>query len=122
MAERTVDEWKQLLRAHATAALKARDAAAASTFRQALSAIDQAEAVQLSEAPPAEPGIIAGGVLGLGRAEVARTVLSDAAVRSVLERDIAERRAAAAEFDRLSRPSDAARLVAEAERLQALLG
>jgi uncharacterized protein len=56
-----------------TAAMKARDQRAVAALRSALAAIDNAEAVEAAgEGHPPGEGRIAGAVLGVGAAEVAR--------------------------------------------------
>jgi uncharacterized protein YqeY len=100
-----------------TAAMKERDRVAVNAIRSALAAIANAEAVEDSLAPPAEPGIIIGGVRGLGRGEVPRRALTDDDARDIVRKVIAERRAAAAQYDELERHDDASRLRAEIDVL-----
>jgi uncharacterized protein len=100
--------------------MKERDAVAVRALRSLLSEIDHAEAVDPNIAPTAEPGRIAGGVAGLGAGEVPRRVLGDEDVRRVVDHAIAERRAAATEYERMGRGDDASRLRAEAEVLERL--
>ncbi|HEY0706182.1 MAG TPA: glutamyl-tRNA amidotransferase, partial [Polyangia bacterium] len=52
-------------------------------------------------------GTIAGGVAGLGAGEVARRVLGAQEVSALIEREISERRAAAATYDSHGRASEA---------------
>jgi uncharacterized protein YqeY len=54
-------------------------------------------------------------------AEAARRDLTDADVRAIVENEVRERTAAVGEYDRLSRPDQAARLRAEAEVLSRYL-
>ena len=96
------------------AALKAREAPAIAALRSALSAIDNAAAIA---APPAWPP-----KLGVGAGEAERKVLSTDEVQAILGAEIAERISAAAQYDRLGRPEEAARLRAEAGILAAHVG
>jgi hypothetical protein len=129
MSQATV--WRATLRDALLAARKDRDAARVSALRSALSAIDNAGAVPtatLGSATPASmnpdapsSGTIAGGVVGLGAAEVARRVLSDEQIRSLLQGEIDERLAAAREIE-ASHFERAATMRAEAAVLGDLLG
>jgi hypothetical protein len=102
-------------------ARRRRDATAASVLSATLGAIDNAHAVPSELAPPAEHGEVAGGVRGLGAAEVARRTLGDAEVRAVVEGEIAERLEAASTYAQLGRSDEADRLRAEAGLLEGLL-
>ena len=66
-------------------------------------------------------GTIAGGVVGLGAAEVARRELSEAQIRSLLHGEVDERLAAAKQID-ASHTERAATLRIEAAVLSDLLG
>jgi uncharacterized protein YqeY len=94
--------------------MKARDTIAVSALRSALAAIDNAEAVDCSDAPSIERGTIARGVAGLGAGEVPRRVLSDREVTQIVLAQVAEWRATAAEYERAGRDDHANRLRAEA--------
>jgi hypothetical protein len=121
--------WRTTLRDALLAARKDRDAARVSALRSALSAIDNAGAVPtatLRSATPISPdapssGTIAGGVVGLGAAEVARRELSDEQIRSLLHGEIDERLAAAKQID-ANHTERAATLRTEAAVLSDLLG
>jgi hypothetical protein len=102
--------------------MKDRDRVATAALRSALAAIDNAEAVDLSSAPRAQPGRIAGGVVGVGAGEVARRRITDDDVRAIVGNAIVEREAAAAQYDTLHRHDDADRLRREAAILSAQLG
>jgi hypothetical protein len=129
MSQATV--WRATLRDALLAARKDRDAARVSALRSALSAIDNAGAVPTATFGSATPasmnpdapssGTIAGGVVGLGAAEVARRVLSDEQIRSLLQGEIDERLAAAREIE-ASHFERAATMRAEAAVLGDLLG
>jgi uncharacterized protein len=105
------------LRADLTAALKTRDRIAAAALRSALAAIDNAEAVPVDGAPVAGEGAVAGAVIGVGAAEVARRGLTEVDVRAILAGEVQERRTAAAEYERLGRAERATQLRAEADVL-----
>jgi uncharacterized protein len=109
------------LRQALTAAMKRRDAAAVGALRTALGAIDNAEAVDPSGAPPVQAGVIAGGVAGLGAGDVARRELDEDDIAGIVRAEVAERLAAAAEYDDAGQGERADRLRAEAAALTAVL-
>lgn len=88
-----------------TAAVKGRDQTAVSALRAALSALDNATAVPLAGVRPAHYG---------GPTEVPRRQLTRADVATVLAAETERRFAAAAEYERLGHPDQAARLRREA--------
>jgi uncharacterized protein YqeY len=108
------------LRQALPAALKARDHVAVAALRSAVSAIDNAQAV---EAPPAprSGGVIAGAVTGLGAGDAPRRELSDDDIAAIVGAELAERRRAAADYERAGQDDAAARLRAEADVLAAHL-
>jgi len=119
-----VSELRARLRAALLAARKARDAAAVSALRTALSAIDNAEAV----APPAQAADvdaqsehIAGTAGPLGSGEAVRAELSEDDVRAIVAAEIEDRRAAAAGYEARGETARAAELRAEADVLAAQL-
>jgi uncharacterized protein YqeY len=118
---RTVDELKLALKTALTEAMRARRKEIVSALRETLAALDNAEAADLFEAPEAEPGVIAGGVKGLGAGEVARKALTPEDAARVVEAELAERRAAAVTFERLGRADEATTLKAQIEALEGLL-
>lgn len=91
-------------------ARKQRDAVRVSALRSALSAIDNAET------PDAD------GVVSLGGAEVARRVLSDEQIRSLVRSEIDERLSAAFDCIEGGRADRAEALRAEVMVLTGLLG
>jgi len=103
---------RQSLKTSLRVALKARDATSVAALRSALSAIDNAEAVDRST-PTAR--------LGVGAADVARRELSTEEVLAILRTEVAERTSAAAEYELLGRTEQAARLRAEAATLASYL-
>ena len=117
---RSVDEWRNVLRAAMREAVRARRADAVAALRETLAAIDNAEAVDASAAPPVEHGVIAGGVAGLGAGEVPRRRLSAAEVTAIIEHEIQERRSAATTYAALGRAEEAAVLSRQVDVLIAL--
>jgi uncharacterized protein len=123
--------WRANLRTALLAARKDRDTARVSALRSALSAIDNAGAVPTATLGSATPvdvnpdapqsGTIAGGVVGLGAAEVARRELSDEQIRELVQGEIDERLDAASAID-TTHSERAASLRAEAAVLTELLG
>ncbi|RKH72259.1 hypothetical protein D7X55_00530 [Corallococcus sp. AB049A] len=117
---RTVAEWKTTLRAAMKEALRTRNAAASAVLREALAAIDNAEAPDIRVAPAPAGGGIAGGTVGLGSGEVARLLLSPETVDALIQREIQERRDAAALYLQLGRQEEARLLQTQVEVLLAL--
>jgi uncharacterized protein YqeY len=89
-------------------ALKEKDRVALTALRSALAAIDNAEAVPLDH--PVDNGSAA----GVGATEVERLHLTEADVRSIVEKEVRERTVAAQEYERLGRDDVAERLRSEA--------
>lgn len=117
---RTADQWRDVLRAALREAMRERRTEAVSVLREMLAAIDNAEAVDASAAPPVQHGVIAGGVPGLGAGEVPRRRLTGDEATAIIEREIAERRAAASSYAALGRDPEAAALNRQADILAAL--
>ncbi len=109
------------LRAELMRAMKAHDPVVVAACRSALAVIDNAEAADVSAAPPVEEGTFAGGVSGLGAGEVARVALSDAEAIALLTAEMARWRAVASHHDSAAQPDRAARLRAEADVVAAIL-
>jgi len=121
MGSDTSASLRSAMQAALTLALKQQDRVAANAIRSALSAMANAEAVDDSLAPPAEPGMVVGGVAGLGRSEVPRRTIAEHHAREIVQKVIAERQEAAAQYDELHRPGDANRLREEIAVLSGLL-
>jgi uncharacterized protein len=115
------DRLRRRLRESLKAALGVRDRIAAAAIRSAMSAIDNAEAVDISQAPAPTAGTVGGIRLGVGAGEAARRELSDQDVLEVVRAEVSDRRAAAAEYERLSRTDEANRLRAGANALVSVL-
>lgn len=84
-------DLRSRLRAGVTTALRQRDRVTADALRSVLAALENAEAVP---APSTSEHIV-----GVGAADVPRLHLDEAAEQAVVEREIAELRSAAAEYD-----------------------
>lgn len=114
---------RERLRGALPGAIRARDAAAVAALRSALAAIDNAEAVDPAQAPPPGGEVeIAGAVVGLGAAEVERQPLTEARMEAIVRAEVAERRAAADDYERAGQLERAERLRREADVLSAHLG
>lgn len=113
--------WREVLRGALLAARKGRDATRVSALRSALSAIDNAETPDGVHLDAQASGTIAGGVVGLGAAEVARRELSDAQIRDLLRREVEERLSAADQFTAGGLADRASQLRAEAAVLTGVL-
>jgi uncharacterized protein len=122
MSDRPAQQWRTLLRDSLPAARKARDSVRVAAVRSALSAIDNGETPDAAHVDAPRSETIAGGVLGLGAAEVPRRDLSDGQIRALLRSEIDERLAAASHFADGGHPERAATLRAEADVLAELLG
>jgi uncharacterized protein len=118
----SADEWRTRLRTELLAARKDRDVARVSALRSALSAIDNAETPDGVRLDAPSSGKIAGGVVGLGAAEVERRELSDAQIRELLRAEIDERVTAAQQAAGGGHGERATLLRAEAAVLTTLLG
>jgi uncharacterized protein YqeY len=116
----TADEWRSWLREALTSAMRERRVSAIKALRSTLSAIDNAEAVDATEALTPDPGPIAGAVSGLGAGEVARRQLTSDDVRAIIQREIDERLAAALDYERAGREERAGELRAEAAVIEIL--
>ena len=87
-------------------------------LRSALAAIDNAEAIRPGTAPAAAGSpYVVGAVAGLGAAEIPRRDLSDAEAGEIVRAEVAEREAAAREYERGGQRGYADRLRREAQAL-----
>lgn len=123
------------LRVALRAAMKERDAAAVSALRSALAAIANAEAVVPADRPPApapwqsapsqsapsQNVPIAGGVAGLGSAEVARRAVTEQEAAAIAAAEAADRRAAARDYRAAGHGDRADRLLSEARAIESAL-
>lgn len=105
------------------AAMKARDMIAVAALRSTLGAIDNAEAVDAAQAPAVSIGDaeIANSMVGLGAGDVARRVLTENQIAGIVRAEIADRRTAAADYERAGLHGRAERLRSEAGVLAAYL-
>lgn len=111
---------RRRLRDALTVAMKQRDRVAITALRSTLAAIDNAEAVDTSAMPSGSLAIESSPV-GIGVAEVARRSLSNEDVAQIVRSEIADREAAALDYDRAGQPERAQALRAEAETLSSHL-
>lgn len=120
LAGGTGSDIRGRLRDALRAALRARDTVAASALRSALAAIANAEAVPLSEAAatPTSSPHFAGAAAGLGAGEARRLNLSDEELAQIVQAEIDERLAAAADYERSGHADRADRLRGEAHALE----
>ena len=109
------------LRRDLLVAMKARDSVAVTALRSALSAIENAEAVDVV-APPRVLGseYIAGATSGRA-AELGRRVLTDADEQGLVQLQVDQRLMAVGEYEKLGCHDDADRLRAEADVLRSYL-
>lgn len=100
--------------------MKARDRVAVAALRSALTAIENAEAVD--RAATADRGLaIEQTPAGIGVAEVPRRMLTEVQVTAIVRAEVTDRESAAGDYDRAGRPERAERLRAEAGVLSAHL-
>jgi len=98
--------------------MRSRDMNSIAPLRTALSAIDNAEAVEVDAPPSVGEGPIAYATSGVGTGDAARRELTEADVISIVQDEIAERDGAALSYDRLGREAEADRLRREADVLR----
>ena len=112
---------RQRLRDALTGAIKSRDKVAVAALRSALAAIDNAEAVQIPQ-PAGEQLAIEQLRIGVGTAELARRELTEAQIEHIVRGELAEREAAARDYQRAGRIEHAERLRGEIRVLTEQLG
>jgi uncharacterized protein YqeY len=111
---------RQRLRGALAVAMKARDRVAVTVLRSTLAAIDNAEAVDRS-AWTGE-GLAIGQIpVGAGAAEVERRVLTEPQVEQIVRAELAEREAAARDYDQAGQRERARQLRSEASFLSEFL-
>lgn len=97
-------QLREQMKADLTRAMKARQNDTVATLRSVLAAIDNAEAVPVSETTlPSAP------VMGQNN-EVPRKVLSAGDIRQLVQKEIDERRTASVKYAHLGQTTEAARL------------
>ena len=104
---------RQRLRTALVAAMKERDRVAVTALRSALAAIDNAEAVDITAVASGSLAIESSPA-GIGGAEAQRRALSGEDIAQIVRSEVADREAAALEYDRAGRPERAEALRAEA--------
>jgi uncharacterized protein YqeY len=104
-------------------ALRARDQVATSALRSALAAIDNASAVPAAPTPAAGAGgpHFAGTVAGLGAGEAERRRLTEAEAEQIVRAEVAERQAAARDYDQTGHADQAGRLRREVQVLLSVI-
>ncbi|HET7900975.1 MAG TPA: hypothetical protein VFL59_07280 [Candidatus Nanopelagicales bacterium] len=114
---------EQALRSALVPAMRAKDEAAVSALRSALSAIGNGQAVDVRDVDLRGAGSehVAGAVVGVGAAEVERRRLSDGDARAIVEAERWSREADATTYDEHGQHERAARLRAEADVLARIL-
>jgi uncharacterized protein YqeY len=114
-------QLRQRLRQALVVAMKARDSMATTALRTTLGAIDNAEAVDISDRHPPQGGPIAGAVVGHGAGEAPRRELSEEQISTIVQGEVADRESSAADYERLGRHDEATRVRTESAVLIALL-
>ncbi|MGU3291766.1 glutamyl-tRNA amidotransferase [Williamsia sp. M5A3_1d] len=103
---------RSALRHDLRSALAAGDRTAVAALRSAIAAIDNAQAPTLDDGSASLPAPTGG--VGVGSTEIDRLDLDEDELRSVLRAELDESLSAAAQFDALDRPDDAAAMRARA--------
>jgi hypothetical protein len=117
------DDLRTHMRRRLSSALRDQDRPAVSALRSALAALDNAEAVQPEEGfQPEASEHFAGGVAGLGAAEVGRRVLDAETQRRIVKAEIEARVTAAATYEQHGQNTRGAELRSGADVLLAVLG
>jgi hypothetical protein len=117
------DDLRFELRRRLSAAVRDRDRIAVAALREAIAALDNAEAVRSD--PDLKTGsgpYVAGGVVGLGAAEVERRILDAGEQRAILRAVIETSLTAASTYDEHGQSLRATELRSGAEILIATLG
>jgi hypothetical protein len=116
------EDLRDHLRLGLKAAVRDRDRIAVAALREAIAALDNAEAVPVDTDPDAQVGqYVAGGVVGLGAAEAERRTLDAKAQQAIIKKIIDDRFAAASTYDEHRQSARAADLRSGAEALIAAL-
>jgi uncharacterized protein YqeY len=116
----TRSSLRRRLRDALVVAMKERDRVAVAVVRSTLAAIDNAEAVDATAAAGGSSAIESSPV-GIGVTEVERRALSDEDIAQIVRSEVADREAAALDYDRAGRPERAEALRAEAQVLSSHL-
>jgi uncharacterized protein len=117
----TEDDLRPRLRRQLKA-VRDRDRIAVSALRDGIAALDNAEAVEPGQDIPTQGSeYVAGGLVGLGAAEVERRILDTALQRSIVRAEIEARLAAATTYEEHGQSARAAELRLGADALLAVL-
>ena len=115
-------DLREQLRRHLNQAMRDRDRVATAALRDAIAALDNAEAIDPGDDVTSAAGeYVAGGVVGLGAAEAERRVLDLVSQRAILRADMEARLDAAATYEHRGHPARGAQLRVEADVLRAVL-
>jgi uncharacterized protein len=116
-------EIRQRLQLALREALRARDTIPTSALRSALAAIDNATSVPAAPTPAAGSSgpYVAGAAVGLGAGEAERRALTEADIEEIVRAEVAERRAAARDYDQAGHAQQADRLRREAQVLSGII-
>lgn len=118
----TEDDLRPRLRRQLKAAVRNRDRIAVSALRDGIAALDNAEAVEPGQDVPTQGSeYVAGGLVGLGAAEVERRILDPESQRSIVRAEIEARLAAATTYEEHGQGARAAELRLGADALLAVL-
>ena len=110
------------LRRHLNRAMRDHDRVATGALRDAIAALDNAEAIDPGDDVTfAANEYVAGGAVGLGAAEAERRVLDVESQRAILRADMEARLAAAATYEHRGRSAQGAQLRTGADVLRAVL-
>ena len=116
------EDLRTQLRRQLSTAVREHDRPAVSALRSAMAALDNAEAVQPGEGfQPEVSQHVAGGVAGLGAAEVERQVLDAESQRAIVKAEIESRLTAATTYEQHGQSARAAELRLGADVLAAVL-
>ena len=116
------DDLRSHLRRHLGAAVRHRDRIAVAALREAIAALDDAEAIPPDGDLKAAAGeYVAGGVVGLGAAEAERRILDAETQRAIVRAEIETRLAVATTYDEQGESARSADLRLGAEVLLAAL-
>ena len=116
------DDLRAGLRQQLSVALRDRDRIAVAALREAIAALDNAEAIPTDADMPARSGeYVAGAAVGLGAAEAERRILDAEAQGAIVRAEIEARLAAATTYEKHGRSARGAELRSGAEVLLAAL-
>ena len=115
-------DLRSVLRQRLSTAVRERDRIAVGALREAIAALDNAEAVEPDQGAATQTSeYVAGGVVGLGAAEAERRVLDTDSQRAILRADIVARLGDAATYEQHGQSVRAAELRSGADVLLAVL-